>query len=857
MRFVLVSLITVLILISLSSLVSSFDVSIFEDRVFHGEPIVASLCDSSSSLSLECTSTPPFISNTVDNCTYYSFSTDDISCRSPLLSVENTSFRRKVSVLSPRDIVLRELDDMTSSDPVSTAKKIYAHSVLSNPDRVSYYLDSLKSSRDGELKCWPEGDCSIELTVEVLYFLNKADVNTSSRVYADALLWVESHQFPYKLEEWTAYFDADNETECRVYEDDSSKDSCIVSDDDSCSVEFDFSSGSTLNATCDDDYCVSIRDSFSQRVYDSCQDDDDHISISPHGGCFHYTDRPYICPSGLTEKVLMLDGLSPEVRRDAIKWLDDKIDEAAIAGNRLTTTPEVYANLYAYDSYDDPRLLSWILYSQNNVGSFGDEFHENTFYLTLEALEILESSSSSNEWYRDALDWVLDESYDHSISSLHEATLLYDFFIHQNFFFIQPGVVQSSSSSHNLSIASSSDLSVTFDNNVFDSELSRGLDYHNLSLSDPLWDEFGTHLDMLHISTNVFTRRYPVIFSNIPSVGASPSTHDIYDSSSTITVSVTPTHPLSCHVYGDSIVPSVVELEPSPSSVDVELHSIEEGRTSKTISYKCSVGNYSFTQNTTLDIIHRDRPPFSASQTPLSTGVTELSISNNFNQTITVGIVSNETSLSFSPRVTIAPLSTNAVNIRSSQHNLSYSVLSLSANNYESSVPVTFSAGGSTSLLSLLAIILLIVSVAVGVYVLYRSRQNTSSSSSPVEVEEELSEEIPVSPSEHKVSYSVESSEDDVDDEGTIEDDASIKSSFDGVSEDDRRVSRLLYALNKSLSSPSETLSDFPDNYSADQKEELFEDAKTFFSSDDGSSTDGDNTPLSSDNDSSDKKKSK
>lgn len=836
------------LLISILSLsfVSAMELSSFENDLFEGEPLVASFCGGNANLSLECMSQAPTQADGVEDCSYFSFPTSSVTCDMPLLRAtpKQDSQPERINILSPEEIMREELDSLKKTDPVSVATKIYAYSVLGNTSKFHDQLDVLKNSRDEDRKCWPAEDCAIEDTVEVLYFLHKAGLNSSSRVYKDALLWVESHQYPYDLEQWSVEFEADNGTECSIAKDGSQGGSCKTSKKEECSIEFDFASGTSLNASCEDDYCVHFKDKFDQDVYKSCREEDEKVSIVPYGGCFHYTDKPYECPTGLTEKVLLLDGLSKEVHADAISWLDDKIEEAAVAGNRLTTTPEVYANLYAYNSHDDSRLLSWILYSQNNEGSFGEAGEQNTFYLTLEALEILQESSSSNEWYRDAREWVLDESFHGALDSLKEATLFKEFFIDKQFFYIDKGLIVSEQASINTTIETGSDIDVSLEKYLFDLEVTNDTDQVNVTITDPRWESFGIREDTLKISSEAFTREYPVIFKNIPYLNMENSTHDVYKHSPSFDVPVDPSHKMVCTVSGDNILTDSFSLKPATDKLSLKANRLPTGISRINLSASCSVDDYSFTDTVPVVIRHHPDHPFTVKQEVLTEGVTELTVKNNFNETISVSLSLDNPEVAGPTMLTIAPLSSNTVNLKNPQANVTTNA-TFSARSYSKTHTIRFDGrfgelfSDNLSLIAagVFAIALFGMGIILKRMLPYLKRQKGQH----VDVDNSNDQSIPAKNLSKKVSYST-TPEPDGEAEATVESDTDPETTY-AVNESDKRLSRLLYAFDKALSAEEEVVSDFTEGYTEEQKKELYEDAQTYFESEDDTPDSDDNEP--------------
>ncbi len=801
------------------------EMDLYDLQLFKGEPIVLQVCDvPPSSALLDCYDGTPDIYPYSQQCSLLVFNSSEVTCKDPILGLNHSggAYLKKLDIEDPLGSLHDKLDDVTGNDPVSLAQKVYAFTLIGG-SRADYYLNLLKSNRDDRLKCWPQDDCDIQTTVDVLHYLDKSGLDVDSRVYKDALLWVESHQYPYEMDDWTVHFEADNSTSCYVEQDDGSLlSSCTVSDDERCDASLDILSGSRLNFTCDDDYCVMVRDSFGQRVFSGCEDDDEPLSAAIQGGCFHDTGSRHICPSGLTEKILMLSGLGDDVRVDAIKWLEDKIDTASVAGKRLTTTPEVYANLYAYDSHDDPRLLSWILFSQNNDGSFGDWNHDETFSLSLEALSILENSSSRTEWYSDALSWVLDTYFSRSSLTLEEQAMFYDFFIKKHSFLLPDGVVHSNDPTVTASLHSASDdMNVSLDTGRFNISTTESTSGMDVTLADPEWATFGYRQDAMEVSTGVLDRTYLVVFSNVPDVVFKNDSFLFFENISSIEIQAESTENVSCSFMSDSfsflntsLLEGVNRLTLFPE--DRRCRSSEHA-----IDVTCSLENFTFRPQLDLNITCHDDPPFTVSQNHRTLERTDLVIHNTFNDDISVSFDMQGLSTSHPPTITLSPDERTTVSFYDADEKTSPQVI-LSAKGYSHRQNISFVMSAQKKQLVLFSSLVLFFSLVVLGVIVWQLRVSGI----------QFSDLFPQKGfsikqrQQTKEQSEIEASADLKDLDSLSEDDRS--SSVKKLSPSHKHLSRMLYLLNTHLDSSEKTIDDLSGLFSEDQRKKLYEDAKSF-----------------------------
>lgn len=381
-------------------------------------------------------------------CNLYSFRTLDSSCSNPIIiAKDNIQSINKVISINDFGIVLErqllEKGNITSStEDVDIAEMIYGYSLLERNNTVKELLDVLKIRRNNLNKCWPESKCDIRETVDILYYLSEAGVNSSYRIYKDALLWLETQQYILD-EEVEITIGADENTTCKVFEefdevfeDEEEReeiDTYTIGEDEEYVYKFLYTSGQKLNFTCDDDFYVEIIDSYDYILLndygDGSSDFSEGLEFEMNLGCWSPTGNNLSsCSVGLTSKIALLNDLNENVLEDAEGWLEAEIREQKMEAKKVKSTTDILVNLMSYAVLEDDLIKNYILYSQNNDGSFGID--DDKPLMTLYAIKYFNKEKS--EWVDDAIDWIQTYRQKKGFDQIVENGLMYELFYTQN-----------------------------------------------------------------------------------------------------------------------------------------------------------------------------------------------------------------------------------------------------------------------------------------------------------------------------------------------------------------------------------------------------------------------------------------
>lgn len=357
------------------------------------------------------------------NCDIYLFDYANKICDDIQIKVTNEeTITRDIFFDDYKTSLINSINNLPSNDPVSISMKIYGYSLLNNQEKINELIEDLKILRDNDEKCWPGASCDLEQTIEVLYYLSKAGIGKESRVYYDALLWAEFYQNNLINENWKLELESygtirRNETiNCEVNLDDTNLERfTLTRNQSSKEYIFDYESGRILNITCDGRYRVFLRNYFDDLVMSAWEYADDPIYFYKEGGCWSenkiaweveegksITKKSIECIPGLTEKALLLNDLSTNAYNQGLIWIENEIDKARIAGKQIKSNTEILNNINAYRVTKDEDVKRWVLFTQNNIGSFGPD---HNVFTTLKAIQTF-TEDSDREWREDAINWV-------------------------------------------------------------------------------------------------------------------------------------------------------------------------------------------------------------------------------------------------------------------------------------------------------------------------------------------------------------------------------------------------------------------------------------------------------------------
>lgn len=344
-------------------------------------------------------------------------------------------------------------------DPVSTAWVIWALSEFNREsggyenntytDQIEAGLRWLKDNRDPEEKCWngvDEDGCNIKVTAEVLAMLNEANLTQRTdwlRIVHDGSLWLSLQQNLFNIRDpnegdttdltWKALITGKNWTDGSINIDYSS---CLIQYADELDMTLQVVFGQTyqinftpihdefLNIICTPNSLpLSIRNSRNEVVFNSTTG---NVSYHIPGACWDDSEPWNFCDVKTTgyATTVALDSIRSDL---AVNWMGKTLAENDI-GKYFNTSDKYFDTAWAlYKRFvrnEEPsnnndgvklskaesKMLRWLLYNQNNDGSWGNTsltFAENLPATAMTSIALSKINNGSMiEYIKDANMWI-------------------------------------------------------------------------------------------------------------------------------------------------------------------------------------------------------------------------------------------------------------------------------------------------------------------------------------------------------------------------------------------------------------------------------------------------------------------
>lgn len=377
-------------------------------------------------------------------CSLATYDLEDLSCQNLQLQTEYIAnndnvkltdrirIRRVTSVL--RQIARGQNSDGSWGDAISTAYALLAYSSFPEAykDEIQKGLDWLKENRHNGEKCYPESNCDTKTTANILAVLRLAGYNTSLRTIHDGELWLLSKQNVISGSvTWQLNF-----TPVRNLTNSTSLVSCMFNNSQSV-IFYNFTytllntsnSSNATNATiplyieanftathnkridliCTSNITANLTSHLSELV--NSYGEGDNFTYTVPDACWSDKEKWDSCQPETT-MLAMMTGISSTYRDLAIDYLDS-LAQSNSYGNFIDET-DISQNayyLYIKDKYyddDNATMLQWLLYNQNNDGSWSTGEATNRIDDTGAAVMIFEKLSILNdtEFIEDAKDWI-------------------------------------------------------------------------------------------------------------------------------------------------------------------------------------------------------------------------------------------------------------------------------------------------------------------------------------------------------------------------------------------------------------------------------------------------------------------
>lgn len=529
--------------------VNALNIEISETTYLAGENVYFKVCsesinrttnESNVNVSVTCI-LPDKLKNYFwsSQCDLYAFNSFDATCSNPvIIARENNLMRDRIININDYGKVLRQkIDEKVRIDDISSigiAELIYGYSLLNKQTEITDLLEILKERRNNLNKCWPENKCDIEQTVDILFYLSLAGLNSSYRTYLDAMFWLETQQYILDEQIEITVF-ANDGTKCKVFEEnqdifaDQEKRTEIfnfeVKSQDRYRYKYSYNSGQKLNFTCDNDFYIEIIDSYDILLFSESKrgssDFEEGLIFEMTLGCWGRTGSSFNeCSIALTSKISLLRDLNPKVLEQSEYWLYSQIRDQKMEAKRVKSTRDILVNLMNYAILGDDLIKNYILYSQNNDGSFGEG--DEKPLMTLYAIKYFDKADI--EWVNDAKRWITNYRRTNGLKTIVENALMFELFeTKRPFLRTDPLILKEDSGKISFDLIASENVSnVTFQilSNFSDKiklEAEESFINTEVILNVSL-NEVGIHNGHLEAKSNSFNYKFPFVIYNEPSL---------------------------------------------------------------------------------------------------------------------------------------------------------------------------------------------------------------------------------------------------------------------------------------------------------------------------------------------------
>jgi hypothetical protein len=394
---------------------------------------------------------------TIDNnCYISSFNFESFDCNNAKLqseySIDDEVYRMYKDIkVDKYSKVLDKILDSQYSDGgwrtiIDTTYGVWA---LSHFKKIFEYeiengINWLKLKRNPVLKCWPTGNCNVPLTMEILYILTQSGFDEARRTVNDAKNWIENLQNYYlQGDEWTLEVTAktDDLQFILIALEDKVFDSNFTLDEDETKVY-------SFKAFFDENLYVISYDNFQAKLYNQYGEElfiyhGTNLSYPIGGACWSNYKKGEPCNTLATAYAVQLNLHEPN-EREAKRWMFTRLNYSNSVGiyygnedNIIETALflEGMHNLTRYQSLDGsisdfvPYMLkydylndenryqryvqeitNWLLFRQNNEGSWGDQSQTITYKSLYTAMSTIALTNSglnfTSEPIEDAKQWL-------------------------------------------------------------------------------------------------------------------------------------------------------------------------------------------------------------------------------------------------------------------------------------------------------------------------------------------------------------------------------------------------------------------------------------------------------------------
>ncbi|MBN1274798.1 hypothetical protein JXA12_00690 [Candidatus Woesearchaeota archaeon] len=373
-----------------------------------------------------------------DNCYVSSYNLEDFECEQLVLQAEytkegeNYKMTRTIRVNKLSKVLDRIVDTQYSDggwrDPLSTAYGIWSLSYFRDiyEYEINLAMAWLKNDRNEEQKCWPSAPCNVELSGNILALLTLSNYTgelledpDARRVVNDVTNWFEKLQNVYRQgDEWTLAVEAVNNDTTLVL---AAYDAVVL--DENFTLPDTGHKNYTFAAKMDSEIIVISDDNVIVDIYNGDGEDlldyqGDNLSYTIPGACWSLNRKGEPCDATTSMYALFAE-IDEENREIAYEWARTRLESGAILGAYFGDGEDaiIDTSLYAYHLYEEDGdedymrgLVDWLLYVQNNEGSWGQGITDEKAIPTSYAVLSLFAAgfNRTSEPIRDAEAWASD-----------------------------------------------------------------------------------------------------------------------------------------------------------------------------------------------------------------------------------------------------------------------------------------------------------------------------------------------------------------------------------------------------------------------------------------------------------------
>ncbi|MGM5484396.1 MAG: hypothetical protein ACQEP1_00815 [Nanobdellota archaeon] len=361
------------------------------------------------------------------DCKITSF--DPYECNSLSLASEDSKEMDLTRVIVRPDMVLDDQGwDGGFDGPVETARALWLLSEFGDKyeNEMNNALDWLTRNRDNTEKCWPSGECKVEVTAKVMMYLTRAGFDDSERIFYDGMVWLENRQ-NFIGGDWNIYAEAeDGSASCNITLPGNKIELSLDGSGESRGISPGY--GDTFNITCEDEAKIDVRDNRNVSVFRVTTNDEFDFTL-PEGAC--WSETKWIgCDNDITVFGAIAD-LTEEHKGEARDYLSGELNDDDYTGEFLTSYDHIAMTALYYDYIDDKESIArYLVFKQNNDGSFGSE--KGRLVRTMRVVKALQDTELGfvGNAVSDAKGWIYGKLEDGGFSSVLKDVLsfysLYD-----------------------------------------------------------------------------------------------------------------------------------------------------------------------------------------------------------------------------------------------------------------------------------------------------------------------------------------------------------------------------------------------------------------------------------------------